>query len=261
MAGKTERVRFKGASGDLLAARLELPAGTPSAFALFAHCFTCSKDLKAVVNISRAMAACGIGVLRFDFTGIGESAGDFADTNFTSNVEDLVAAAEYLRREYDGPRLLVGHSLGGAAILAAAGRIPAARALATIGAPSDTDHLSATLLRQAPELDEVDEAEVTLGGRGFRIRRQLIEDLNEQTMGDCIAQLGRPLLVLHSPVDEVVGIDHARRIFKAARHPKSFVALDGADHLLLHREGDALWTADILVAWARRYVTDRNRPT
>ncbi len=254
MATKTDRVRFEGALGERLAARLELPDGEPRAFALFAHCFTCSKDLKAVVRISRALAERGVGVFRFDFTGLGESEGDFADTDFSSNLEDLVAAAGYLGERWGGPQILVGHSLGGVAVLAAAKRIPSARLVATIGAPSDTDHLRRTLLDRAPELAEAAEAEVDLAGRRIRVRRQLLEDLARQNVEQAIAGLGLPLLIFHSPVDRVVGIDHARRIYQAAKHPKSFVSLDGADHLLLERPQDARFVGEVLSAWASRFV-------
>ena len=250
----TLRLHFNGAFGDRLAARVEMPVGKPTACALFAHCFTCGKDLKAVVRISRALADRGIAVLRFDFTGLGESDGDFADTNFSSNVDDLVAAAELMRGEWGGAQILIGHSLGGAAVLAAARRIPEVRAVATIGAPSDTEHLRDTLVAMAPELESAGEAEVDLGGRAVRVRRQLLDDLAEQSMMASIPNLGLPLLIFHSPVDEVVGIDHAQRIFKAAKHPKSFVSLDGADHLLLAREEDSRFVADVLAAWAARYV-------
>ncbi len=254
----TERVEFEGALGDRLAARVEHPAGPPRGCALFAHCFTCSKDLKAVVRISRALAERGFVVLRFDFTGLGESEGDFADTNFSSNLEDLLAAAEFARRRYGGPELLVGHSLGGAAVLAAAPRIDAVRAVATLGAPSDTEHVRDTLLAGAFDADpEADEAEVVLAGRSFTVRRQLLDDLGEHRLTEAIGRLGRPLLILHSPIDETVDIDHARRIYKAARHPKSFVSLDGADHLLLRDERDSIFVAEVLAAWAGRYIEAR----
>ena len=249
----TLRLHFEGAFGDRLAARVELPVGKPTACALFAHCFTCGKDLKAVVRISRALAERGVAVLRFDFTGIGESAGEFADTNFSSNLEDLVAAAELMRGEWGGAQILIGHSLGGAAVLAAARRIPEVKAVATLAAPSDTEHLRDRLVSMAPELESAGEAEVDLGGRVVRVRRQLLTDLEEQSMMASIHNLGLPLLVFHSPDDQVLGIDHARRIYKAAKHPKSFVSLDGADHLLLARE-DARFVADVLSAWASRYV-------
>ena len=253
---RRDRVRFRGGSGFELAARVELPVGQPRAYALFAHCFTCSKDLKAARWISLALAERGIAVLRFDFTGIGESEGDFVDTDFSSNVDDLVAAADFLRERYGPPRILIGHSLGGAAVLSAAGRIPDAVAVATIGAPSDTNHLGERLIRMAPELDDRGEAEVHLGGRRFRVSRDLVDDLRERSLGPAIAGLGRALLVMHSPSDEAVGIENAWRIFEQAKHPKSFVSLDDADHLLLRRESDARYAAEVLAAWAERYLGD-----
>lgn len=255
----TDRVTFPGASGEELAARIERPAGEPEAWALFAHCFTCSKDLKAAREITRTLAGRGFAVLRFDFTGLGESEGDFADTNFSSNIEDLVAAADWLRKEHAAPRLLVGHSLGGAAVLVAAGRIEEAAAVATIGAPSETEHLRETILKEAPELEGTEEAEVELAGRSFRIRRQLLEDLASQSLETTIAGLGKPLFVLHAAEDEIVPVDHGRRIFEAAKHPKAFVSLDGADHLLTDPR-DATFAGEILSAWAARYVTERGRP-
>jgi uncharacterized OsmC-like protein/alpha/beta superfamily hydrolase len=255
---RRDRVRFRGGSGFELAARVELPVGPPRAHALFAHCFTCSKDLKAARWISLALAERGIAVLRFDFTGIGESEGDFVDTDFSSNVDDLVAAADFLRERYGPPRILIGHSLGGAAVLSAAERIPDAVAVATIAAPSDTTHLGERLIRMAPELDERGEAEVRLGGRHFRVSRELVEDLRERSLGPAIAGLNRALLVMHSPSDEAVGIDNAWRIFEKAKHPKSFVSLDGADHLLLRRESDARYAGDVLAAWAERYLDDED---
>ena len=256
----TLRLHFEGAFGDRLAARVELPVGRPTACALFAHCFTCGKDLKAVVRISRALAERGVAVFRFDFTGLGESEGDFAETNFSSNLEDLVAAAELMRGEWGGAQILIGHSLGGAAVLAAARRIPEVKAVATIAAPSDTEHLRETLVDIAPEIESEGEAEVNLGGRPVRVKNQLLVDLEEQSMMASIHNLGLPLLIFHSPTDEVVGIDHARRIYKAARHPKSFVALDGADHLLLTREEDSRFVADVLAAWAGRHVPMKGMP-
>jgi len=253
----TERLRFPGATGANLAGRLERPDGSPRAYALFAHCFTCGKDAKAAVRISRALAERGIAVLRFDFTGLGESEGDFAGTGFSSNLEDLVAAADFLRSHYQAPQLLVGHSLGGAAALAAAARIPESRAVSTIGAPADTRHLRETLLARAPHLAEEPEteaAEVSLGGRRFRIGRGLLADLEEGRVEPAVAALGRALLLFHSPVDEIVGIEHARRLFEAAAHPKSFISLDGADHLLLADQQDSRFVAELLAAWSGRYL-------
>ncbi|MFL6194111.1 MAG: alpha/beta fold hydrolase [Thermoanaerobaculia bacterium] len=255
---KSEHLRFPGARGQSLAARLDLPDSAPSAYALFAHCFTCSKDLKAAGRISRALVERGIAVLRFDFTGIGESEGDFAGTDFSSNLDDLVAAADFLRRERQAPRLLVGHSLGGCAVLAAAGRIPEAKAVATLGAPSDTEHLREALVRISPELEARGEAEVQLAGRSFRVRRELLDDLSEGHLQGVLENLHKALMIFHSPVDNVVGIDHARRLFEMAKHPKSFISLDGANHLLTDEE-DARYAGDLLAVWAGRYV-EEGRP-
>ncbi len=250
---RRERLRFPGALGGELVGRLESPDTEPTAFALFAHCFTCSKDLKAAGWISQALVERGIAVLRFDFTGLGESAGDFAASNFSSNLDDLVAAAGALRQRYRAPRILVGHSLGGAAVLAAAARIPESAAVATIGAPSSTAHLRDLLVKRAPALAEAEEAEVALGGRTFRIRRHLLADLEEEHLRPAIEHLHKPLLIFHSPLDEIVAIENAARIFVAAKHPKSFVSLDNADHLLT-RERDARYVGEVLAAWAGRYV-------
>lgn len=255
----SERVSFPGASGGLLAARIERPAGEPVAWALFAHCFTCSKDLRAAREVTRTLADRGFAVLRFDFTGLGESEGDFADTDFSSNVEDLVAAADWLRAEHGAPKLLVGHSLGGAAVLVAAGLIEEAAAVATIGAPAGTERLRETLLKEAPELEGTEEARIELAGRPFRIKRRLLDDLAGQNLATAIAELGKPLLVLHAPGDEIVPVEDGRRIFETATDPKAFVALDGADHLLTD-PADAAFAGEILAAWAERYVTDRERP-
>ena len=253
---KNERVRFPGALGYELAARLDRPQEAPRAYALFAHCFTCSKDLKATARISRALVERGIAVLRFDFTGLGESEGDFADTNFSSNLEDLLAAVDYMRSNHRAPKLLIGHSLGGAAVLATAGRVPEALAVATLGAPSDTGHLGEGILRSAPELEAAEQAEVVLAGRPFRVRRQLIDDLAGQNVLSAVRRLDKPLLILHSPVDDVVDVDHARRIYQAAKHPKSFVSLDDADHLLIRDPADARYVAEVLAAWSGRYLRE-----
>jgi len=257
---KSIKVQFPGASGEQLAARLEVPTRGARAYALFAHCFTCSKDLKSVGWITRSLVARGIGVLRFDFTGLGESEGDFADTNFSSNIDDLVAAADWLRENHEAPALLIGHSLGGAAVLAGAHRVPESVAVATIAAPSDPAHLKSLLTSGSSELEERGEAEIQLAGRPFKIRSQLLEDLDGQKLPDAISGLERALLIFHSPTDETVGIDHARRIYKAARHPKSFISLDGADHLLLKRESDARYVGEVLASWAGRYLTEEAAP-
>ena len=249
-----ERLKFPGSQDHELVGWLETRDATPVAYAIFCHCFTCSKDIKAAGRISRALAERGIAVLRFDFTGIGESEGDFAETDFSSNLEDLIAAADFLRSEREAPRLLIGHSLGGAAVLCAAPRIPEVSAVATIAAPSDTEHLRDTLVRLSPELEARGEAEIDLGGgRPFRIRQQLLDDLSEDHLQQILGNLGKPLLLFHSPLDRTVAVENAERLFLAAKHPKSFVSLGTADHLLSD-ERDALHAGEVLAAWARRYL-------
>jgi len=250
---RTERFDFPNARGQTLAALLQRPAGEPAAYALFAHCFTCGKDNLAAGRIAEALAERGIAALRFDFTGIGASEGEFANTHFSSNVADLVAAADHLRRAARAPALLVGHSLGGAAVLAAASQIPEARAVATIAAPSDPGHVTGLFKDQVADIRAEGEREVLLAGRPFRIRREFLDDVAEQNLLARVKDLRRALLVLHSPTDDTVGIDNATRIFLAAKHPKSFVSLADADHLLTHRR-DAFYAANVIAAWAERYV-------
>jgi putative redox protein len=256
-----DTLRFENPEGNKLAARLDPPTSGPArAYALFAHCFTCSKDLKAVGAISRALTRHGIGVLRFDFTGLGESEGDFADTNFSSNVDDLVVAADYLETHYEAPRILVGHSLGGAAVLQAAHRIDSTDAVATIGAPYDPEHVTRHLEDALEEIKAQGEARVTLAGRTFRIQKQFLDDLAATRMEKTIRALERALLIFHSPVDRTVGVDNARRIFEAAQHPKSFVSLDDADHLFTDR-ADAEYVGSVLGAWAEKYIDPREATT
>ncbi len=255
-ATQTQKVTFKGALGEELAARLDSPKGPVRAYALFAHCFTCSKDVFAASRVSKALAARGIAVLRFDFTGLGASDGDFANTNFTSNVQDLIAAADFLREEYEAPALLIGHSLGGAAVLAAARRVPEARAVATISAPYSAEHVKAHLRDSLDEIESAGEAEVLLAGRPFRIRKQFLDDIEGRTLAGEIAHMNKALIVFHAPLDEIVSIDNATEIFAAAKHPKSFVSLDDADHLLSRRK-DAVYVADVLSAWASRFIDDK----
>ena len=257
---RSEKVTFPGSAGTPLAGRLDLPDARPQAFALFAHCFTCSKDVLAASRIAQALTGHGIAVLRFDFTGLGGSDGDFANTNFTTNVADLVNAADYLRNTHTAPTILVGHSLGGAAVLAVAEDIPEARAVATIGAPAGTEHLMHLLGESRHEIEESGEAEICLAARPFRIRKQFLEDISNQPQVDRIRRLGAALLVMHSPSDETVGIDNARIIFDTARHPKSFVSLDGADHLLT-RAADARFAASMLASWASRYLDEGAVPS
>lgn len=254
---QTHKIDFPGAIADKLAGQLHLPPGRPRAFALFAHCFTCSKDLKAAVAVSRGLAEQGIATLRFDFTGLGESAGDFADSNFSSNVEDLVAAADMLRERYQAPSILVGHSLGGSAALAAAHRIDEVKAVATIGAPCDPAHVRENFKGKLDEIEDQGSATVDLAGRKFTIKKQFLDDLEDRNQQERIHALGRALLVFHSPRDEIVGIDNARRIYEAARHPKSFVTLDQADHLLSNR-ADSRYVSVVLGAWASRYLPEHH---
>jgi uncharacterized OsmC-like protein/alpha/beta superfamily hydrolase len=253
MQPTTSRASFPGHSGANLAARLDMPNGKVRAFALFAHCFTCSKDLVAARRIAADLSRAGIAVLRFDFTGLGSSEGEFASTNFSSNVGDLLAAADWLRDNHAAPALLIGHSLGGAAMLAVAADIPEARAVVTIGAPADTDHVLANFGSDLATIERDGQADVTLAGRSFRIARQFVEDVRGVRLAERIRAMRKPLLILHSPLDEIVGIDNATAIFIAARHPKSFVSLDKADHLLTRAE-DAAFAAAVIAGWTSRYL-------
>jgi len=248
-----ERFDFVNAQGNRLAALLDVPPTEPRAYALFAHCFTCGKDVHAASRIAEGLTAVGIGVLRFDFTGLGASEGEFANTTFSSNVADLVAAAAALRRDRRAPAILIGHSLGGAAVLAAAGEVPEARAVVTIAAPADPRHVTGLFRDRLDEIGERGEVEVTLAGRPFRISRAFVDDIAEQNLKQKVATLRKALLIFQSPTDEVVGIDNASMIFSAAKHPKSFVSLAGADHLL-SRRSDATYVANVIAAWAERYL-------
>ncbi|MGA3115625.1 MAG: alpha/beta fold hydrolase [Syntrophobacteraceae bacterium] len=250
-----QKLYFKNLEGKRLAARLDLPLDEkPTAFAVFAHCFTCTKNFNAVVNINRALAQHGIAVLRFDFTGLGESEGDFAETSFSSNVADLVSAADFLRDAYEAPRLLIGHSLGGAAVIQAAQRIPSAEAVSTVAAPADLTGLLRFTDGSPLEMLEKDgETTINISGRDFKIKKQFLSDLQQGNIEEAIRALRRPLLIFHSPVDRIVSIDQAARLFTAARHPKSFISLDKADHLLANRE-DSLYVGSVLAAWASKYL-------
>lgn len=249
---ESRKVEFPGATGAMLAARLDLPA-EPRAFALFAHCFTCGKDIFAASRIAEGLAARDIAVLRFDFTGIGSSEGEFANTNFSSNVGDLVAAADYLRQNHGPPSMLIGHSLGGAAVLAAAPHVPDATTVVTIGAPASAAHVTHNFAANLADLVAKGTAEVTLAGRTFTITKQFLDDLAGQNFLDDLAKMRKALLVCHAPQDEYVGIENASAIFTAARHPKSFLSLDTADHLLRKRS-DAIYVADVIATWASRYL-------
>ncbi len=247
------RFDFSNGRGETLAGRLELPLAPPRAFAIFAHCFTCSKNVHAATRISRALAELGTGVLRFDFTGLGNSEGDFANSNFSSNVADVVAAADAMRQRYEAPSLLVGHSLGGAAAIMAATRIAEVRGVATIGAPSEPAHVTHLFGDTVAKIESDGAATVRPGGRELRIEKQLLIDLKQNRLSQRLASLGKPLLIYHAPGDSIVPIEHARRLYDRARHPKSFIAVDGADHMLT-QEADATFVAATLAAWASRYT-------
>jgi putative redox protein len=248
-----ERFQFLGSDGFELAATLDLPDSEPAAYALFAHCFTCGKDVLAARRIAAGLAARGIAVLRFDFTGLGASEGEFANSTFSSNVADLVLAADHLRQTRKAPAILIGHSLGGAAILAAATRIPEAKAVATIASPSDPAHVTGLFADRIADIRAQGKVEVSLAGRPFHIKREFLDDIAEHNLIGQIAELRKALLILHSPTDDIVGIDNATRIFVAAKHPKSFISLAGADHLL-SRKRDTDYVADVIASWAQRYL-------
>ncbi len=255
-----ETVEFENTDGLRLAGRLERPErGRAAACALFAHCFTCGKDIKAAFHISRALTASGMAVLRFDFTGLGQSEGDFAETNFTSNVNDLIAAARHMTARDLPPTLLIGHSLGGAAAIQAAAAISSVRAVATIGAPSTPAHVKQHFVNIQARIESEGQAEVRLAGRDLRIKRQFLEDVDRADMTSALQQLNGALLILHAPADDVVGIDNAARIFQMAKHPKSFIALDGANHLLSDST-DARYAARLIAAWASRYLVPPEAP-
>ena len=249
----TERFQFTSSEGHQLAASLDLPEQEPLAYALFAHCFTCGKDVLAAKRIAVALAAKGIAVLRFDFTGLGSSEGEFANSTFSSNVADLVRAADHLRKVRKAPAILIGHSLGGAAILAAAGQIPDAKAVATIAAPSDPAHVTGLFKDRIEDIRKQGKVEVSLAGRRFQIKREFLDDIAEHGLMAHVANLHKALLIMHSPTDDTVGIDNATRLFVAAKHPKSFVSLAGADHLLTGKS-DAAYVAGVIAAWAERYL-------
>ncbi len=258
MTSRRRKLTFANSDGLQLAGLLELPVGEPRAYALFAHCFTCGKDIAAATRISRALASGNIAVLRFDFTGLGNSDGDFANTSFSSNVQDLISAADFLRENFEAPQLLIGHSLGGAAVLSAAGDIPEARGVVTLAAPSTPAHVSKQFQCDVDQLRRDGEAEVELGGRSFRLKRSFLEDIEEHRLDEDIKKLNKALLIFHSPVDTVVSVDEAAHIYQMARHPKSFISLDDADHLL-SRGADARYVAQTISAWAQRYLPEPDK--
>ena len=247
--------KFQNSQGELLSGSLELPIGATQSYAVFAHCFTCSKDNPAAARIASALANHGIAVLRFDFTGLGSSEGDFSNTNFSSNLQDLIAVADYLKQHYAAPSLLIGHSLGGAAALAVAHDIPSVKAVITIGAPATAAHVKHLFADSYKKLNDESVVSVQLSGRSFNIKRQFIDDLEKYNSAEHIGALKKALLILHSPVDTIVSIDEAARIYSAAKHPKSFVSLDHADHLLSNPV-DSRYVAEVIAAWAKRYLTN-----
>jgi len=249
-----QKVSFKNVDGETLVGRLSLPANQhPHNFVLFAHCFTCNKNFTAIRNISRALTADGFGVLRFDFTGLGESEGEFSDSNFSGNVEDLLEAAKYLEAHYTAPTLIIGHSLGGAAAILAAQKLSSIRAIATIGAPSNPLHVKHIFKEDLETIKDKGTAEVNIGGRSFTIKKQFLEDLKSQSFQETLKNTGKSILILHSPQDNIVEIKNAEEIYIALRHPKSFVSLDGADHLLSNPK-DASYTGEIIGKWSKRYL-------
>lgn len=248
------KLEFEGSQGHKLAAKLDKPEdGNIKAYALFAHCFTCHKDILGASNIAKTLVEEGYAVLRFDFTGLGASEGDFANTNFSSNIEDLINAADFMRNELEAPKLIIGHSLGGAAVLVAASQIPEVRAVATVGAPADSAHVAENFSGDRDKIMKDGEAQVCLVGRPFTIKKQFIEDLESQNMERAISTLKKPLLVLHAPLDKTVGIENAAQIFTLAKHPKSFISLDTADHLLSVKK-EAVYAAHAISGWAERYM-------
>jgi len=252
---QSQQVSFENQNGQALSGILDLPTGEPIAYALFAHCFTCSKNLKAAGNIARAMTGAGFAVLRFDFTGLGQSEGEFADTNFSSNVDDLLTAVDYLDKQHKAPSILIGHSLGGTAVLQAAARVASAVAVATIGSPSEPAHVAKMFAGSEGALRDRGEATVDLGGRPFLMKQQFLDDLEKQNLRTSVGSLRKALLVMHAPLDNIVEIDNASALFGAAKHPKSFVSLDSADHLL-SKESDSSYAGRVLAAWASRYLPE-----
>ncbi len=255
-----QNVQFTSNEGHQLSGILDSPGGQPRAFALFAHCFTCSKNLKAATNIAKSLNDAGIAVLRFDFTGLGESEGEFADTNLSSNVADLLAAVAYLEENYRAPSILIGHSLGGTAVLQAAADIPSAVAVVTIGSPSRPSHITAMLKNERAEIESTGQATVQLGGRPFVIKKQFLEDLERHGLPESIGGLRKALLVMHAPLDDIVEVENASELFMHAKHPKSFVSLDKADHLMT-REEDSRYAGHVLAAWASRYLPAADEAT
>jgi len=256
----SKKVSFINKNGYELSARLELPlTKKPDAYAVFAHVFTGSKNLSATRHISRALTLNGFAVLRFDFTGLGESEGDFSDTNFTSNVEDLLAACRFLDENYEAPSIIIGHSLGGAASVFAASQVDSIRAVATVGTPSEPEHVTHLLHSKIEDIESSGVAEVNIGGQIFTIKKQFLDDLREKNMYDIVSNLDKAILVLHSPQDRIVEIENAAKIYHAAKHPKSFVTLNNADHMLTNKN-DAYYVGNVISTWAKRYIPMEGKP-
>ncbi len=251
---QSKKIQFTNRDEETLSARLDLPVNQhPHTYVLFAHCFTCNKNLTAVRNISRALTIEGFAVFRFDFTGLGESEGEFADTNFSSNVQDLIDAAQTLAQEYKSPAILVGHSLGGTAVIKAAAELDFVQAVVTIGSPFSPTHVSHLFAEDIQTIKQEGLAEVNIGGRPFTVKKQFLEDIQEKSLAKTLKELRKPLLIMHSPQDRTVEIENAAKIYDAAFHPKSFVTLDGADHLLTNK-ADSLYAGDMIASWAKRYI-------
>lgn len=251
-----EKFEFQGSQGHMLSARLDRPKGDIIAYALLAHCFTCGKDLVPANRIVQALIDDGIAVLRFDFTGLGQSDGAFEDTNFTSNVDDILVAADYMRTHFDAPSIMIGHSLGGTAILVAAAQVPEVKGVVTIGAPSNTTNVMKQFGCDVEEIEREGAADVLLAGRPFTIKKQFLDDIKSQDIKAAVEALKKPLLICHSPIDDTVPIDHAADIYSWAMHPKSFVSLNTHDHLLF-AEGAAEYVARCVAAWVSAYLPKR----
>ncbi|MFK7783007.1 alpha/beta fold hydrolase [Psychroserpens sp.] len=255
---KTEKLQIENIKGIKLQAYLELPANQkPNYFAIFAHCFTCSSNLSAVKNISRSLTNHGFGVLRFDFTGLGRSEGEFADSHFSANVDDLISVNNFLKDTYKAPSLLVGHSLGGAAVLVAASKLNNIKAVATIGAPSTVNHVKHLFSHGIDEVKNKGEVEVNIGGRPFKIDEAFVSDFDKTDLPTIVKSLRKPLLILHSPIDSIVGINNAEQLYHKAHHPKSFVSLDNSDHLLSKTE-DSKYVGNVIAAWVERYFDKKD---
>lgn len=250
----SQKITIKGSSAEELSAKLDLPEGEIKSYALFAHCFTCGKDLSAIGRIAKSLNDKGIALFRFDFTGLGASKGEFADTNFSSNVADLLLAAEFMDKEFKAPDIMIGHSLGGTATLVAASRFEKVKAVAVIGAPANATNVLKQFSNHIDEINEKGESDVKLAGRDFKIKQHFVEDAKSQNVLEIVAGLKKPLLILHSPIDETVSISHAKEIYNAAKHPKSFVSLDKADHLLYKKVEYGQYAADVIAIWASQYI-------